>query len=408
MSVIGNEFSGLPIADLIGGPLNAACDAQIRLATATANFINTVGFNPALDKNGKIIKGKLDPRQVDFSFWRPVPIPAIAEVLATGSVTLAYTSTAVAGLGNGTVETVLGSVAVMGVNTKFTTQLIVGSTIVVNTESKIVASIADDTHCTVASSFAATNPAGTAFNFTGGIDTLGTSVSTITVNGVELLGGSVPYRQDLESTALDVAAKINGNTGMTKYTASSNGATVRIVAPPGSGDSLNTKTITVTTSASAKLKTDPASSTMAGGIAPVAAESQVQKVVLSVPFLAIVNVPSLMIKSVNITFDMEVKSSESHKDDTSEEASLDVTAHVDFGIISADVKIHGAISAHSENTRSTDRSAKYHFDVRAEDPGMPEGLSRVLDMLQKAIAPVSTGAPTSLKDANIAQKALSK
>ena len=124
------------------------------------------------------------------------------------------------------------------------------------------------------------------------------------------------------------------------------------------------------------------------------------------PFLAVVNVPALMVKTVDIVFDMEVKSSESHKDDKSMELSLDVTAKVGWGPFSAEVKIHGAISAHQENTRSTDRSAKYHVQVHASDDGMPEGLSRVLDILQKAIAPVSVSKPTSLADAHVAQKQL--
>ena len=48
-----------------------------------------------------------------------------------------------------------------------------------------------------------------------------------------------------------------------------------------------------------------------------------------------------------------------------------------------------AVSTAKEHTRSTDKSAKYHVEVHALDEGMPEGLSRVLDILQSAIAPVS-------------------
>ena len=51
-----NQFSGLPMASLIGVPLQAACDAQLQLANATANFVKTVG----LDESGKSV------RAVDF------------------------------------------------------------------------------------------------------------------------------------------------------------------------------------------------------------------------------------------------------------------------------------------------------------------------------------------------------
>jgi hypothetical protein len=219
MSEMGNEFSGLPMDQLIGAPLRAACDAQVMLAKASADFINNVGFTPETKDDGKTPTGKLVPRQVEFSFWQPKPIDPNAPAGADGGHT-----------------------------------------------------------------------------------------------------------------------------------------------------------------------------------------TQVQKVVLSVPFLSIVNVPSLMVKTVNVTFDMEVKSSESHKDDSSQEAGMEGTAKYDAGLFSCEVKVHGSVSSHQENTRSTDRSAKYHVDVQARDDGMPEGLARVLDMLQKSIAPVSVGKPVELKEANIVQK----
>lgn len=43
---MADQFRGLPMGDLIGGPLMAACDAQVRLANATADFIKVIGFLP--------------------------------------------------------------------------------------------------------------------------------------------------------------------------------------------------------------------------------------------------------------------------------------------------------------------------------------------------------------------------
>ena len=48
-------------------------------------------------------------------------------------------------------------------------------------------------------------------------------------------------------------------------------------------------------------------------------------------------------------------------------------------------KITGSVSTKSEHTRSTDKSAKYDIKVNARDDGIPEGLSRVLDMLSTNI-----------------------
>lgn len=213
MSFMGNEFSGLPMEDLIGAPLTAACDAQIRLAKATAEFINTVGFDAELDTTDPAnpeFTGKMVPRQVDFAFFRP-----------------------------------------------------------------------------------------------------------------------------------------SGEMG-------------------DDGDE--------------------------GKVA------KVERVAISVPFLALVNVPALAIKTVDITFDMEVKTSESESSGTDAEASLDATMKVGWGPFSADVKVHGSVSTHKENTRSTDKSAKYHVAIHARDDGMPEGLARVLDMLQSSIAPVAVSKPVVAKD----------
>ncbi|EDR9710509.1 TPA: DUF2589 domain-containing protein [Salmonella enterica] len=110
---------------------------------------------------------------------------------------------------------------------------------------------------------------------------------------------------------------------------------------------------------------------------------------ISVPLLSIVNIPSLLVKKVDITFDMEVKSAmdEKSSSDTSAEASAG------GGLFGWGVKIKGNVSTHKESTRKTDNSAKYHIEVHAADEGMPEGLSRVLDILQTSIQPVP--APTT-------------
>ncbi|MFD2232854.1 DUF2589 domain-containing protein [Phaeospirillum tilakii] len=62
---MGDQFRGLPMGDLIGAPLSAACEAQVRLATATANFINVVGFLPPKNDNDP-----LQVRTVAFRFDR--------------------------------------------------------------------------------------------------------------------------------------------------------------------------------------------------------------------------------------------------------------------------------------------------------------------------------------------------
>lgn len=59
------QFGGLPMDQLIGGPLAAACNSQIQLAKATADFIQNVGLEADKD-------GVMRTRTVDFTYTKPV------------------------------------------------------------------------------------------------------------------------------------------------------------------------------------------------------------------------------------------------------------------------------------------------------------------------------------------------
>lgn len=121
---------------------------------------------------------------------------------------------------------------------------------------------------------------------------------------------------------------------------------------------------------------------------------------INVPILAIVKVPCLSVKRVDITFDMEVKSSFSEKSSTDASASAEAEASFGFGGFGGSVKISGSVSSHKENARSSDNSAKYHVAVLAEDEGIPEGLARVLDILQAATEPILLDKDGRALDAN--------
>ena len=108
---------------------------------------------------------------------------------------------------------------------------------------------------------------------------------------------------------------------------------------------------------------------------------------MEVPMLAIVNVPNLSIQKVDINFEMEVKSSFSQVEKQDSSGSFSAEAKIGWGIFSAKVHVQGAVSSSKETTRKSDNSAKYSVSVHAEDKGMPEGLARVLDIMQSAAAP---------------------
>ena len=60
---VGSQFGGLDMTSLIGGPLQAACEAQTLLAASTTRFIENVGM--VTDESGK-----KTVRTTKFSFTR--------------------------------------------------------------------------------------------------------------------------------------------------------------------------------------------------------------------------------------------------------------------------------------------------------------------------------------------------
>ena len=99
----------------------------------------------------------------------------------------------------------------------------------------------------------------------------------------------------------------------------------------------------------------------------------IEVVKIKVPMLAIVPIPNLQVNNVDVTFDMEVKSSTTDTSSTSASASLEASANFGFGPVSGSVTISGSVSTAKENTRTSDTSAKYHVEVNAKNFGIPGG-----------------------------------
>ena len=105
-----------------------------------------------------------------------------------------------------------------------------------------------------------------------------------------------------------------------------------------------------------------------------------EQVVLDVPLLSIINIPSLCVDEIDINFDMEVSTQSASKSST--DSSAELTVKGGFGCWSA--SFTGKVSHHSENSRSSDTSAKYTIAVKGKQE-KPEGLMKVLDMLNGSI-----------------------
>jgi len=101
-------------------------------------------------------------------------------------------------------------------------------------------------------------------------------------------------------------------------------------------------------------------------------EGETERVRLDVPLLSIVPIPSLGIDEINFKFDMQVTS-----------ATVDPAD----GEAPGKLRLEGVVAGSGPRDPSADQAGNYNIDIRASTKGVPEGLARVLDMLNSAIAP---------------------
>ena len=118
---------------------------------------------------------------------------------------------------------------------------------------------------------------------------------------------------------------------------------------------------------------------------------------LNVPLLSIVNVPNLSVKKATVDFTMEVKSSSKDTSSSATTGTVSTTAKYKAWWSPVSVKMTASVSTNkkSESVRSTDNSAKYDVHVEARDDGAPEGLMKVLDILNSAIVPAGKSTTVS-------------
>jgi|TARA_R110000787_G_scaffold25212_3_gene70912 hypothetical protein len=128
------------------------------------------------------------------------------------------------------------------------------------------------------------------------------------------------------------------------------------------------------------------------------------KQTLKMPLISMVTIPNLSIQDVEIDFTMEVKSHTANTSSTSN-TQVDGTTNKASGGGSASfwgASVHaeashehthtGTVTSKSDNTRTTDFSAKYDIKVQAQQNPPAEGMSRFTQMLASAMEPVDTQA----------------
>lgn len=116
-------------------------------------------------------------------------------------------------------------------------------------------------------------------------------------------------------------------------------------------------------------------------------EQSIQKVYSKVPMLPLIPLPSLAITKADVNFTMEVKTSSMSKSSVDTESSVSATASGGFWGMKYSATVSGKVATHSENTRSTDNSAKYDVAVHAEQLPPTEGMLKLSDFLNEMLEP---------------------
>ncbi|MDE1714218.1 DUF2589 domain-containing protein (plasmid) [Chromobacterium amazonense] len=114
---------------------------------------------------------------------------------------------------------------------------------------------------------------------------------------------------------------------------------------------------------------------------------------LNLPVLTLLQLPALAIQSVDIAFDMEVKSSFERETDNQAASQQEGNATWDAkaGWGGAEVELKGTVSRSSSQTRqdkqdsSQSNNAHYHVEIKAMQQAMPEGIKLLLQVLGKNI-----------------------
>lgn len=122
---------------------------------------------------------------------------------------------------------------------------------------------------------------------------------------------------------------------------------------------------------------------------PVEGSGQPMDIKVQAPFLGLVPLPSLLIDDVQIDFQMEVTTTETSKETSNSETTVNASTSFKFGCFaSGSVSVNGKVSSSRENTRSTNQTAKYQVHVSARQQQQTEGLSKLMDIMASCVEPL--------------------
>ncbi|BBB58294.1 alpha-amylase [Undibacterium sp. KW1] len=108
---------------------------------------------------------------------------------------------------------------------------------------------------------------------------------------------------------------------------------------------------------------------------------------VNAPLAALIETPNLMVRNIDIQFNMEVK------DTVKNENSVDTKVGADFNVggLNWGLKLSGSLTTHTNNTRETDQSAKYEIRLNAGQASPTEGMNRLSQVFASVIEPMPLG-----------------
>lgn len=117
----------------------------------------------------------------------------------------------------------------------------------------------------------------------------------------------------------------------------------------------------------------------------------------NLPLLTIVPLNSLAVQTVEITFEMEVKSSfsetQEEKSETARHADLSFEAKLGWGPLSVSIKGSASYDQKDSSTHNThyekSNSAKYTVKVTAGQLPLPKGVNTIIEAFAQAIQPIT-------------------
>lgn len=113
-------------------------------------------------------------------------------------------------------------------------------------------------------------------------------------------------------------------------------------------------------------------------------DSKLQAIEVEAPIIALVPVPAFTMEETTVRFTMEIKEVETKKDINTSESSYGSG----FSYWGFSANIAGKVTASSENTRSSDQSAKYDIYARASQQPAAEGMSKLSSIFASVIEPI--------------------